>query len=139
MSSGVPFRRYFSSVDSLSYRERQEEEWSPRSPEGDQDSEEENHESNVITITDSSTSSLESPLPRAKNSSFSNSSPSTSLVLYSQGSKVCQEGGYPTDSSKEFLENTSRRRVFIYIYQVFSNGWSVLSQSNTGLRLLHLL
>ena len=107
MSSGVPFRRYFSSVDSLSYRERQEEEWSPRSPEGDQDSEEENHESNVITITDSSTSSLESPLPWAKNSSFSNSSPSTSLVLYSQGSKVCEEGGYPTDSSKEFFRSSS--------------------------------
>ena len=107
MSSGVPFRRYFSSVDSSLYRERQEEEWSPRSPESEQDSDEENHESNVITITDSSTSSLESPLTWAKTSSFSNSSPSTSLVLYSQGSKDCQEGGYPTDSSKEFFPKSS--------------------------------
>jgi len=103
MSSGVSFRRYFSSVDSSSYRERQEEEWSPRSQESDQDSDEENHESNVITITDSSTSSLESPLPWTKNSSFSHSSLSTSLVLHSQGGKVCQEGGFSTDSSKEFI------------------------------------
>lgn len=107
MSSGVPFRRYFSSLDSSLYRERQEEEWSPRSRESDQDSDEENHESNVITITDSSTSSLESPLPWAKNSSFLNSSPSTSLVLHSRGSKVCQEGGFPTDSSKEFIIRSS--------------------------------
>jgi len=107
MSSGVPFRRYFSSVDSSSYRERQEEEWSPRSHENDQDSDEENHESNVITITDSSTSSLDSPFPWAKNSSFSPSSLSTSLVLHSQGSKVCQESGFSTDSSKEFIPRSS--------------------------------
>ena len=107
MSSGVPFRRYFSSVDSSSYRERQEEQFSPRSQESDQDSDEENHESNVITITDSSTSSLESPLPWARSSSFSHSSPSKSLVLHSQGSKVCQEGGFPTESSKVFIPRSS--------------------------------
>lgn len=111
MSSRAPFRKNFSSVDSSWYRERQEEEWSPRSQESDQepsfDSDEENHESNVITITDSSTSSLESPLPWAKNSSLSHSSPSTSLGLHSQGSKACQEGGTPTESSKEFILRSS--------------------------------
>ena len=107
MSSGVPFRRYFSSVDSSSYRERQEEKWSPRSQESDQDSDEENHESNVITITDSSTSSLESPLLQAKNSSFSHSSFSTSLVLHSKGSKVYQEGCFATESSKECIPSSS--------------------------------
>ena len=104
MSSRPRFQRNFSSADSSWYRERQEEEWSPRSQDSDHnlsnDSDEENHESNMITIADSSSSSLESPLPWTKNSSFSHSSPATSLVLHSQGSK-------PTESSKELIPRPS--------------------------------
>lgn len=111
MSSRPHFQRNFSSADSSWYRERQEEEWSPRSQESDHDpnfdSDEENHESNVIVVTDSSSSSLESPFPWAKNSSFSHSSPSTSLALRSQGSTVYQESGIPTESSKELVPRSS--------------------------------
>ena len=102
MSSIAPFHPKFSSPNSSWYRERQDEEWSPRSRESDYerslDFDEENHESTrVITISDSSPSSglsshESSPLvPWSGNTSFSRSSRSTSSVLPSRGSKVCQE------------------------------------------------
>lgn len=113
MSSRPYFQRNFSSGDASWYRERKEEDWSPRSqdsdhePSFDSDEENQNHESNVINLTDSSSSSLDSPLPWMKNSSFSLSSPSTSLALPSQGNKVNQEGGILTESSKEFIPKSS--------------------------------
>lgn len=99
MASISSFHPNFSSPNSSWYRERQDEEWSPRSRESDHepslDSDEENHESRVITVSDSSSglSSLESsPLvPWSENASFSRSSRSTSTVLLSKGNKVYQE------------------------------------------------
>ncbi|KAJ7374365.1 hypothetical protein OS493_007462 [Desmophyllum pertusum] len=108
-----PFHRNVSpAADSSWYREKQEEEeWSPRSQESDHDpsfdSDEENHQSNVITITDSSSSSFESPLPWSKNSSFSHSSPSASLALSSQGGKVCQDSVMSTESTKEYIAQSN--------------------------------
>lgn len=99
MASIASFRPNFSSPNSSWYRERQDEEWSPRSRESDHepsvDSDEENHESRVITVSDSSSglSSLESsPLVSwSENTLFSRSSRSASSVLLSKGNKVCQE------------------------------------------------
>ena len=111
MSLGSTFHR---KADSSWYREKQEEEWSPRSQESDPDpsfdSDKENHESNVISIsTDSSSglSSFESPLPWAKISSFSHPSPSTSLVLHSQANKVHHEGDKRTELAKEYVPRSN--------------------------------
>lgn len=100
MSFRSPFRPNNSSMNSSWYREKQEEQWSPRSQETDHelslDSDEENHESKLITISDSSSgfSSLESsPLvPWTENPSLLHSLPSTRLVLHSRGNKAFCEG-----------------------------------------------
>ena len=102
MANIAPFPPNVSSPNSSRYRERKDEEWSPRSRELESDhkrsldsneDDEENHESRVITISDSSSglSSHESSprVPWSENTSFSRSSRSTSLN--SRCSKVNQE------------------------------------------------
>lgn len=83
----------------------QNDEWSPQSPESDPDpsfdSDEENPESNMTSISSDHDSSSglsfsESPLPRAKNSSISHQSTSKSLVLQSRGNRVHYEGSERT-------------------------------------------
>ena len=117
MAFRASFDPNFSLSNSSWYRERREEDWSPRSQESDHepsfDSDEENHASKVITISDSSSglSSLESsPLvPLSENSSFSRSTPSTSLVLHSRGNKLCLEDKMATSTrvDKEYVPKSS--------------------------------
>ena len=117
MAFRASFDPNFSLSNSSWYRERREEDWSPRSQESDHepsfDSDEENHASKVITISDSSSglSSLESsPLvPWSENSSFSRSTPSTSLVLHSRGNKLCLEEKMATSTrvDKEYVPKSS--------------------------------
>ena len=101
MSNHSSFFASFSSPNSSWYREKREEQWSPRSQESDLepsfDSDEGNQESKAITIySDSSSglSSLESsPLvPWLENSSYLRSSSSKSLVLHPRGNSLTQEG-----------------------------------------------
>ena len=109
-----------SSANSSWYRERQEEDWSPRSQGSDQemsvDSDEENHESklNIINISDSTSSGLSSlessPLvPWSENSSLYRSSPtkSSSSALDSRGSKERQERSMATLAVNEYVPKSS--------------------------------
>ena len=102
MSDHSSFFASFSSPTSSWYREKREEQWSPRSQESDHeprfDSDEESHKSKAITIyggdSSSGLSSLESsPLvPWPENSSYLRSSSSRSLVLHPRGNSLTQEG-----------------------------------------------
>lgn len=101
MSDHSIFFASFSSPTSSWYREKREEQWSPRSQESDHepsfDSDEECHKSKAITIygdSSSGLSSLESsPLvPWPENSSYLRSSSSKSLVLHPRGNSLTQEG-----------------------------------------------
>lgn len=101
MASRLPFPPNFSSPNSSWYRERYEEECSPRSDhEPNYDSDEENQPSKLITISDSSSglSSLESsPLvPWFENTSITRFSHSKSLDLYSSGNMACREERLPS-------------------------------------------
>lgn len=114
MSERSPFNVSFPPTNCSKYRGKRSEEWSPQSQESKPDpcfdSDEENYESNMTSISSdcsSGLSSFDSPLPWAENSSFSNPSTSKSLVLQSRGNKGHHEGKERTEWAGEYVRRSN--------------------------------